>query len=285
MQMQIKKYVKTIMPFLVVGFIAAINFKCLMMPIPEMPMKIESSIVESNKQLNGKIGFCGIFSDEIPEWYVPPSLLYMPEVTKLENIYLIGQPLDELQSLFLDSIGNRELTDCNYETLKNFNYRKSRVRYSLLFKRYPFIAPKGYIDIFDEKYEYSKSSGCCLIGYEIIQYEKYVDDKWVMHKDSLRFLNEFFICDYYLTGKVYMSYEKGSGFYHNLLLVIYDNEGYKVWSKIYKNKYSYDGIEGNFMEIIKKQSSMCYENIQRLLNDYKEEINNDLDLLIGSGKD
>jgi hypothetical protein len=84
-----------------------------------------------------------------------------------------------------------------------------------------------------------------------------------------------------------MSYDNETGFYHNLLLVIYDNNGYKVWSKRYRGKYSFedklkDRTEKYYQE---KLIHIYYEIIQSLLNDYKEEINADLDLIIGNVKD
>jgi hypothetical protein len=272
--MQIKKYVRIITLILLVSFIASVNLKCLGGCIPWAPLikhvKIENDIVKSSNQLKGKIGFCGVSITSKAEGYYHSLFLKQTESgTPLTEIVIADQHLVELQSLFLDIIGNRELTDCNYETLKDFNYRKSRPNYpSLFFTNYDFLYPKGYIGIFDEKDE---------------------NDEWTMFHDSLRFLNEFFICDYYLAGKIYMSYDNETGFYHNLLLVIYNNEGYKVWSKIYKNKYSYDKIKEikteDWRENLMNRFNMRYEIIQRLLNDFKAEINNDLDLIIGSGKD
>ena len=257
--MQLKKYVKAIKLLLLISVITFVNLKCCRGSVPFLDryVKIENDIVESSNQLAGKIGYCGISHASVKEG--EPYLSLVPDREYfLGSIYYLY--LEKLQNLFLDSIGNRELVDCNFETLKDFDYRKSKPKYS----SFPIIVhghsfPKGYIMIYDEKYDYYK---------------------WMMNKDSLRFLNEFYNCDYYLTGKIFMSYEKESGWEHNLLLVIYDNKGYKVWSKRYRGKYSFDNMPKHAA-----LDGRYYENIQQLFKDFKVEINQDLDLIIGKAKD
>jgi len=238
------------------------NLNCV--TLPARTPKMKSDIMESNDQLIGKIGFCCIFSYSMLEGEALELLWHFKPEKLARGISYYN--LDELQNLFLDIIGNRELIDCNYEKLNDFNRRKSLPRYSHFFNEYRFSYPHGYIMIFDEKDK---------------------DGVWVMYQDSLRFLNEFFNCDYYLTGKIYMSYEKESGYEHNLLLVIYNNKGYKVWTKRYRNKYSFDDkIEDRTEKFYpEKIRNIYYENIKTLFNDYKDEINKDLDLILGSRKD
>ena len=251
--MQMIKYNKIIKLLLLFSIIVCGNLNCI--PTPSFPLQIKNDIIESNKQLVGRIGFCSIVSDSNQE-EVPPFWHFTKTEWRVRGIYY---KIDELQNLFLDIIGNRELVDCNYKKLKDFNYRKSRPIYFDFLAETYFSQPKGYIEIFDRKDE---------------------DGNWVMYKEGLRFLNDFFNCDYYLTGKVYLSYEKKSGYDHNLLLVIYNHEGYKVWSKRYKNKYLFDDkLKGNAMI-----EETYYKNIKTLLNDYKDEINKDLDMILGSRK-
>jgi len=257
--MQMIKYNK-IIKLLLLSLIVCLNLNwCLLsLPVPQFPVKIENDIVESSNQLKGRIGFCCIFS-----YFGIEGIESKWQFFKLETYaYIPYKYLNELQNLFLDIIGNRELVDCNYEKLNDFNYRKSRPRDPNPFTVHHFWQPNSYIKIFDDKNK----------------------DEWMMYKDVLRFLNEFFNCDYYLTGKVYMSYEKKSGYEHNLLLVIYNNKGYKVWSKRYRNKYSFDDVD-EWPRDRDKIAEKYYENIKSLLNDYKEEINKDLDLIIGNRKD
>jgi hypothetical protein len=208
-------------------------------------MEIRSNIIELNQSISGRIGFCGI-TDYGNKAIAPPfhhfDLGGFVNGMSYEN-------LNSFQKLFIAIIDEKLFINCNYENIdKNFNVWEYGPKRSNFLYGYTYTPARGYIIIFDVKDR---------------------NNNWEMYLNGIEYFNKYFNCDYYLTGKTYLSYVENSGFEHNLYLVLYDNRGYKVWSKLYKKHYDY--IEKNI-----KMDDLYFLYMKKLISDYKEEINNDL---------
>lgn len=230
-----------------------LNLNCgLLDPIYESasrPLYIREDVVDLKQQVTGKIGFCSIFdyyiSLDVPFRYDPAF--------KGISIRGIFDDCNNLQNFFLNSVKDRIATDCRYRSSKESHISEAYRKYPLFLSKWETNPAMGYIFFYDER----DSRG-----------------NWRMHPAAVNYFNKYFKSDYYLTGRLDLYYtfdsqRKMIEIEPNLLLILYDDEGYKVWSKLYKKKYDYIPDEVN-----KKDTSYMY--VKQMIVDLSEEINRDL---------
>ena len=135
-------------------------------------MSINTDIIELKQPVTGAIGFCSLFDYRIQNFPLPHTWT---------SSGLSVEILATLQKNFLEVIQNKIAIDCKYDTInKNFDIVKYGPRYPLLYG-YEFTTAYNYVKIFDEKDQ---------------------NGQLKMNKVTLDFLNKYFKCDYYLTGKI-----------------------------------------------------------------------------------
>jgi len=214
--------------------------------LAEQSMSIHSDIIGLKQPVNGSLGYCSIFDYHFK--CIPRSHSWTFNGISMKN-------LDALQKTFYETVQSKLAVDCRYDTIsKNFNIAKYGPNNPRFLKSYHFTIPQNYAKIYDEQDS---------------------NNIWRMNKGTLDFLNKYFTCDYYLTGKINLNCVDDSKIKNKtiiqpwLFLVLYNKHGYKVWSKLYKREY--DDIYNN-----QNANELYYMVIKQLINDCKEEINNDL---------
>ena len=205
---------------------------------------IQPEIIVKKQNIFGDIGFCGILGyNQI-------------DTSGIKQIYY--KNLLIIQNDFLDSIDGKYSVKCNYEGIKDFNYMKFLSKYPEVIKN-NYNPPIGYVQLFDEKDK---------------------NGVWKLHDTCIYFLNDHFKCDYYLAGRIDLSSadKKLNIKYYpdfiivRLVLVLYDNKGYKVWSNIYQKKYEYK-IKDQL------QADISYFYVKKMMNDSTVEITNNLSFI------
>lgn len=227
-------------------FIISFILQCI--PINAPSVNIRSDIVELKHPISGSIGFCSIFTNK-PEGSLPLSQGFGRSG--------LGKNMNNLQKDLFDILGNKIAVDCRYDRIQDVNFIKPRP--DLLHVGMYYGTAIGYLQFYDEKDAYGN---------------------WKMWRDAYIFFNKYFKCDYYLTGKFYFVFTDDSdnkriGIEPNILLIIYDYRGFRVWSKLYKKQYYY--VEKDVLT-----ADILYPFVKNMLNDNKELIKKDLSSIIVS---
>jgi len=205
-------------------------------------VNIQPDVVEAKQQITGNIGFCGNFFYPM-HGASPPSYWFNMVIMSRDN-------MDKLNNMFLKTIEGNISADCRYDKIKDFNYFHT---FNNPYIKSRYAGGPGYAHIFDEKDQ---------------------NNVWKMNYKCRGFFNEYYDCDYYLVCRcdlifIRVTGNKGLFIEPNLLLILYDNKGFRVWSKLLKRQYVY--VDKN-----QTTSDLYFFYMKQLITDNKLEINNTL---------
>ena len=203
----------------------------------DVHVSLEKESIPRFKQISGKIGFCGITD--------------------------IGQS---------NGIKTKDLCGFNHSQYRDIQkYLLNKLAYGIVDCDY---------DKTSNKFERSDVASIKSSGWYPCMFDVYKENKWSLYDKCLEYLNVRFKCDYYLTGAVKGEYDgninKGvKKFRVELYLVVYDNQGRKIYGGMFTKVY--DDIEKN-----KSSEHIYYSCFKRFLDDYSQRINADLGLADGN---
>lgn len=205
-------------------------------------VNIQPDIIEANQQIVGNIGFGGIFYYPM-HGASPPSYWFPMVILSSDN-------MDKLNNMFLKIIEDNISADCRYDKIKNFNYFQT---FHNPYIKSRYAGALGYVHVFDEKDQ---------------------NNVWKMNYKCRGFFNEYYDCAYYLICRcdlIFVKADSNKGLFiePNLLIILYNNNGFRVWSKLFKKKYLY--VDQN-----QTTSDLYFFYMKKMIEDSKTEINDTL---------